>query len=515
MAQRFLQTAVVVDDEAHMARGETNGPRAEVVAPSRHTPPSRRDDQGPVGRGPMHTLNAGSITDSFSALGVICGVVGPTGSAMETMRQADIVVLDWLLQDGDPRYALELLRGLLAGEVDRNSLRLVAIYTGEARLEEICAAVSAELKEAGLDPVENETKTEVSYRHGRVVLYAKSGVNLAEPLRERSVAEEEFPGRLVEDFASMTEGLLPGIALTSLSAVREGEHKILDRFCAELDPAFLAYMACLPDPEDAERQIVTHVAEELRGLMDNAVADESPAGVKVVEGWIRCKGDRGAGFRFGERELDLQQTVELATKGLEASDLGKSAFKHLSAGFAGCDVVDLDEQLAWIMSFRTVFNAPPPTLWLGSVVTTVTDTKEAHLICMRPRCDCVRLDKETTFNFLPLVAPSKFKEFKDLKIKEQVVTKVGEEFMRLGIGLDPSGWILRQFQPTGDNRAVIATRREPDGGFEFTDACGTRYVWQGELKAEYAQRIAQTFATTLSRVAVDESEWLRRMAGRG
>ena len=247
----------------------------------------------------------------------------------------------------------------------------------------------------------------------------------------------------------MTEGLLPGIALTSLSAVREGEHKILDRFCAELDPAFLAHMACLPDPEDAERQIVTHVAEELRGLMDNAVADESPAGVQVVEGWIRCKGDGGAGFRFGDRELDLQQTVELATKGLEASGLGKSAFKHLSAGFAGCDVVDLDEQLAWIMSFRTVFNAPPPTLWLGSVVTTVMDTKEAHLICMRPRCDCVRLDKETTFNFLPLVAPSKFRKFKELKIGEQIVTKVDEDFTRLGIGLDPSGWILRQFQPTG------------------------------------------------------------------
>ena len=103
----------------------------------------------------------------------------------------------------------------------------------------------------------------------------------------------------------MTEGLLPGIALTSLSAVREGEHKILDRFCAALDPAFLAHMACLSDPEDAERQIVTHVAEELRGLMDNAVADESPAGVQVVEDWIRCKGDGGTGFKFGERDHSI------------------------------------------------------------------------------------------------------------------------------------------------------------------------------------------------------------------
>ena len=491
-----------------MTRGGTDGPRAEVVAPSRHTPPSGEDDQRPVGRGPMHTLNAGSITDSFSALGVICGVVGPTESAMETMRQADIVVLDWLLQDGDPQYALNLLRGLLAGEVDRNSLRLVTIFTGEALLEEICAAVSAELNEAGLDPVENETRTEISYRHGRVVLYAKSGVNLAEPLRERSVAEEDLPERLVEDFASMTEGLLPGIALTSLTAVRECEHRVLDRFRADLDPAFLAHRACLSDPEDAERQIVNHVAEELRGLMDNAVADESPAGADAVEGWIRRRNKENGHFRFRERDLDLDETITLAKKGLKASVLGGSAFKDLSSGFVDGDGVDLDKRLAWIMSFRTVYNAPPPKLRLGSVVTMAENGDERHLICMRPWCDSVRLDGETAFIFLPLVEPRR-------KMEKQLVVRLGSDFRRLGIELDSASLVRRRFRPSKDDHAVVAAKRELDGGFEFTDTCDKRYTWQGELKAEYAQRIVQAFAATLSRVAVDESEWLRRIAERG
>ena len=87
--------------------------------------------------------------DGFSEFGVICGVVGPRDSAMETMRQADIVILDWLLKDGKPQYALKLIRDLLTGEADRNSLRLLTIYTGEAGLEEISATVSKELKEAG------------------------------------------------------------------------------------------------------------------------------------------------------------------------------------------------------------------------------------------------------------------------------------------------------------------------------------------------------------------------------
>ena len=44
---------------------------------------------------------------------------------------------------------------------------------------------------------------------------------------------------------------------------------------------------------------------------------------------------------------------------------------------------------------------------------------------------------------------------------------------------------------------------------------GTKYTWRGELKAEYAQRLAQDLASNLSRLAVDESEWLRRMIRKG
>ena len=240
--------------------------------------------------------------------------------------------------------------------------------------------------------------------------------------------------------------------------------------------------------------------------MDNAVAAHAPAGAAAIESWIRRRNSRAARFVFGDRELNLEETIRLAKEGLEASALGDNAFKGLSAGFAGTGVADLDERLAWIMSFRTVFDAPPPTLWLGTVVTGIVDGDEAHLVCVRPRCECVRLDEETSFIFLPLVEPR--------KVKEQLVVRLGDEFKRLGIGLDPAGWIRRQFKPSEDDRAVTAKKEEADRAFVFTDTCNRRYTWQGELKAEYAQRIAHTFATTLSRVAVDESEWLRRVAGK-
>ena len=494
-----------------MGSDSDDGPKTEVVVPDRHRRISVKKDQGPFEGRSSHDLNARSIMDAFSSLGVICGVVGPEQSVIEAVRQADIVILDWLLKDRKPDYTLALLRKFLIGEGDRNSLRLVAIYTGEQGLEDISQTVFDELKKNELDPKDDGNKTTIPYRHGRLVLYAKPAVPLPTALKDRSVAEEELPGRLLDDFASMTDGLVPSIALTSLTAVREGEHKILDRFCADLDPAFLTHMVCLPDPEDAERQFVSHVAEELRGLADETVAVESPAGKDEVERWIRRDGRTN--FEFGDKKLDLGQTIQLATEGLEASSVfsksaKKKAFTFLTAGFAHPGVVDLDERLAWIMGFRTVHNAPPPILWLGSVVTTNEDGDDKHLICMMPRCDSLRLEDKTSFMFLPLVEPQK-------KAKIQLVVKLGSDFHRLGINLESASLILRSFNPSEDRSEVVATKRESDGEFEFTDTCERKYTWRGELTAEYAQRIAHEFATTLSRVAVDESEWLRGMSRMG
>ncbi len=513
LAQRFLQTAVVVDDEAYPALNGDDGPKAGIVAPGRGTSASRHEKRNPAGRGPSHDLDAGLLVGSFSKLGIICGVVGPEDAAMETMRQADIVILDWRLQEDDPDCALNLLRDLLTGEADRNSLRLVAIYTGEQGLQDIGATICAELRRQGLKPEENETKTEIQYQHGRVVLYAKSDVNLASPLIERSFAEENLPGRLVEDFTHMTEGLLPGIALTSLTAVREGAHKVLDRFCAELDPAFLAHMACLSCPEEAERQIVSHIAEELRGLADEAVAAESPAGKQAAERWIQSDG-RDC-FEFGPKRLNSAKTKQLVTRGLEAitefsNSFKKKAFEFLSAGFAQPGIVGVDERLAWIMSFRTLYNAPAPTLWLGSIVTMQQDGKPRHLICMSPRCDSIRLNEETSFIFLPLVEPEN-------KWGTQLVIKLGSDFCRMSVLIESASLVLRNFNPSEGRHEVVGIKRESDDKFEddkfeFADTDGERYEWRGELKAEYAQRIAQNFAAMLSRQAIDESEWLRGMA---
>ena len=345
------------------------------------------------------------------------------------------------------------------------------------------------------------------------MLYSKPNVNVPAILRDRRVTEDELPHRLVDDFSKMTTGLLPSIALVSLTAVRECAHMVLDRFCSRLDPAFLAHRACLANPDDAERQMVNHVAEELRGLMDYAVADQTPAGEHAITGWIQDRAeDPAQRFQFGGKGLTSEQTVALAKGGLNNQNvLGRNEFECLSTGFAGDDVQGLDEELAWIITSRTVFNAPPPTLWLGTVVARRDHGNEngqgAQLVCLRPRCDSIRLKDKTFFAFLPIGEPRRG--------QEQLIVRSKESYGRRGIALDASGWEIHAFEPDRSRHSVLAQKDESSGAFVFIDADGYEYDWLGELKAEFAQRVAQAFAGTFSRVAVDESEWLRRSARKG
>ena len=508
LAQRFVQTAIVVDDEAFMA------PLAnavdKVVAPGRQQ--SNATDAGDaVVRSGRHGLDTRAIIEGFAALGVICSAIRPTDPAMSAIRQADIVVLDWRLKASDPEFALNLLARILTEEPDRNALRLLTVYTGEGELDRIQNAVVAKLEKAGLEPDVSEAGT-VTYGHGRVVLYAKPSVNLPPAFRGRDIDESMLPQRLVDDFGGVTAGLLPGIALVSLTAVRECAHTVLDRFRAELDPAYLAHRACLPDPDDAERQLVNHVAEELRGLMDYAVADQQPAGRQPITQWITERaGEPPNDFQFGDRSLSPERTVALATEGLERGGLpkGGGGFQYLSSGFNRGDVHQLDERLAWIFTSRTVFNAPPPRLWLGTVVERKAGDAGSHdslLICLRSRCDSVRLMGRTSFAFLPLGEPKQG--------QMQLIVRLGNSYERRGIIVDASGWQVHEFKPD-DGDTVTARKDGSAGPFVFTDIDGHKYEWLGELKSEFAHRMAQTFAETLSRVAVDDSEWLRRSAQRG
>ena len=536
-AKRFLQTVVIVDDEAYIEPAQS---REALKKPTRHTVgsrPSTTAAESPTSAtgktegkaaekvGPSdgsHRLDARTLVESFSRQGLICAVVVPRSDTDSSdivdpsVKRTDIVILDWQINGDDGKKTLSILKHIL--EVDAGErLRLIAIYTGEQRISEIGKTIARECSGSKWKFACDEHDTELSHRHCRIVVYSKSPLPVESGLSYRSLSASDLPDALIEDFAAMAKGLLPNIALMSLAAIRENVHKVLDRFDAKLDPALLTHRACLPVPDDSQQHMVDQLASELHAIMEDAVAtvkpEEMPAGMDAIKEWLDTSLGVGEDTRFGEGKMaSRDDIIALLHEGWEERKpdcLKKKDFKYLTTGFSKGECTDhlLDLRLAWMFHFRTVFNAPLPILQLGTVLCKTNDSSASYYLCMRPKCDSVRLRGKTIFLLLPLIESDK-------NLIQIVLRTDRDTYRRFGVCTDMDQWLLAPFEPSQDGESIIAKLDDPsdDPLFYFSDADGSRYDWIGELKAEFAQRMAHEFASRLSRVAVTDSELLRRGA---
>jgi hypothetical protein len=114
-------------------------------------------------------------------------------------------------------------------------------------------------------------------------------------------------------------------------------------------------------------------------------------------------------------------------------------------------------------------------------------------------CDSVRLKEPRLFAFLSLKTADSSKNC-------QVILRDGNELKPLTLKLSPYLLEMISFSPNRNER-VIAEPENTSYLFKSTDS--TAYRWIADLKPSHAQRIANNFAHTFSRVGLIESEWHR------
>ena len=514
IARRFLLTAVVVDDELSVGSVPSN-PTGLTVPDPRGVPAAAKPSEPDTI--PLRPLNVDPITWSFARQGMVCGVVSPQEgeSDHETLAKAtaraDIVILDWRLSRETGANALPLLQRTLS-EDQPNRLRLIAFYTGEPAHDAIRSKITTMLKGLALPDIEVSTgddhRSPISFGACRIVLYAKPDYQTPKP--SGVVKEEELADRLIADFTDMVEGLLPSLVLTALAAVRENVYRVLERFGPNLDPAYLAHRACLPQPLESEQHMVEQIASELHGIMDEAIGRKSPAGIEAIKHWFTDRFENDQVKFDADRKAAVSEVLDMLKEGLKEKPgpLSPNGKNHhlLSHGFSGGakDSRELDRRLASAMSFRQVLAGSERQLSMGTVVHRI-GYDEATLLCVTPKCDSVRLTEKSSFLFLPLTGPKS-------KTPQVVVPISKNEHRRMTISMNPSDWCILDFYPDPTRHCVLANLSGPDGSIIFKDASDPEreYRWMGEIKTEFARSIAQMIAERMSRVPLNKSEWLRR-----
>ena len=140
-------------------------------------------------------------------------------------------------------------------------------------------------------------------------------------------------------------------------------------------------------------------------------------------------------------------------------------------------------------------------LSLGTVVKR-TDTDE-YLICIQPLCDALRLSIATPFIFASL-------SIDDDMFNVVVRDLVGSQDIRLKLDSKASKIQSVEFEPDPEARRVLSSSNSACRTFKSTTQ--QEFIWICDLRIPIAQRFVHLIASDLSRIGLDEFEWLRRHA---
>lgn len=542
IADDFIQSIVFLDDRAFSKDATT-----------------KQDDN-------KHDFDAYKISKAFAAKQKICAVYDPETlndieNFKEISKKADVVIIDWFIEIeddsyddleadvevNDPRgfYTIDILKEIiLDSQKGKDSLKLIVIYTGETNLEEITDKIHSDLVK--LRPNLEKSLCKILDKNIKILVIAKSSVNEDDEdtkfnhlpqLKDRIIKYSQLPNFILNEFTEMTAGLLSNFALLSLTTIRKNSHKILSLFSKELDSAFLSHKSLLPYTDDAEEFLIQLIKDSISDLLlYNGI--HTQLNQEMIKNWVEStitienhsvlkkNGDQYIPDELFERNhmlilsLLYSSNIEVDKRYQQVfKDLGLSSskaeeyYKHLCMNNTSLfmnkinqnDIEIINKRFATLTHHKSLFlpQSIQPKLTLGTIMKSIKN-ESSYFICIQQKCDSVRInkDEERKFLFLPL------KKVTDNKF--DVVTPDGIKLKR-----DKKSFSLRTiiFKCNNDD-GVIKGELNASGKYiykqKYIGESDEQFEWVLDLKDLHSQRIVTDYASVLSRVGLDESEWLRR-----
>ena len=527
-AAKFLQTVVVVDDKARLGPRPTNngnsslpsiaeeenessaGAHANLVSPQPHAADPSVDPED---------LDAKTLVDGFAKEGIACTVLRPVSEddvVIQTTKiteLADIVVLDWILDKDDGEKTTSLIQEIISEESGSDRIRLIAIYTGGRDLREVADKVSEVLSTRFGEAPDRPSDFVAVKGPVRLAVFGKAHTRVPPEdtcLSSRIVETSELPNRLIREFAEMTTGLLPNVAIAGLSEIRAQTHKLLTKFSRSLDPAYLGHRLLLPNPSDAEEEVVAMFVAEIFSILEHGnVAKQG--GIASIRAWID-EMNANSSLRplpLSETPQDAQDTLlGILEKGIYNTSnvsLGNWKWAQVTHAFTPEDsfAEESNRQFATMMHVKTRYRGRPPNLTLGTILFSKSDQCATFWICLQPKCDSVRIKERKSFPLVPMV------EVRDQKCDFEIVVKHRGCWVLLRVPREPAEINMFTFEPDDASKEQV-TATSNDSTWNFTPIEGPSFEWVAELKDEHAQRITNEFAASFSRVGVTVSEWVRK-----
>jgi hypothetical protein len=527
---KFVQTAVFVDDKIYDLEAEPPVQRQPLTKP-----PARKRKAAlksvvkahvatELQPAPSIDASPQDILVSFAKKRVVCSLyqpkrnasVGLNSDAYHLCSSADIVIVDWDLHGDHGQKAKELIKNLIVQSLAEvpQQIRLVLVYTAERTLSVIADQVYDELKLV-VEPTKQDGGLAMHSDNSRVVILGKeTAITRHQKYKDYVVPGDDIAERALVEFGKLAGGLLQGAVLEGLGEIRRNSRRVLSKFDASLDAAFLTHRALSLPHENANEHIWPMVVAQIESILADCIGD--PEWEKaLLEDWCEQRWSPTASVRELEAEgaKQLPLVKAFCERGPEASSsyeglktfaknkdnkgyfwqFGWDKIRKLESLLLKTPTDDANRTLAQLMSQRTYY-ADGRTLKLG----TILKTSDKFLVCLQPVCDCVRLEAATPFIFCSVKESDK---------KANMIVIFDNIFRRLELSPGAATTVMKTFVPNHVRKCVVAELNNEK--YVFSTENGEALQWIGELKPEHAQRVAEQFAREISRVGLTESEWLR------
>lgn len=518
IVNRYLQNILFIDDTAY--------------------PITNQHEDGDAIR--QDVFDANAVTSAFAEKNILCTVFQPKSEkdlsiSMSLTCKADAVVVDWNMtlenktadQDPeadapedqqDPRgtFTIKIINNIVNDAKDKK-LKLVIVYTQETNLNDITENIynSIDRKESFM----KKGACKIASSNVLILIRAKKRNNNEQEykynpeLSDKVLDYNKLPEFIVSEFATFICGILPNFALSTIAAIREQTSTILGLFSKDIDPAFLGQYA------STDKDECTALLAKIFGA---AVTNLIEAGNFQVKDWakkwvlsnfngkqqnspfneqLQLNSDNLVSFLESDERFEkkCKKILEFNTKDVEKSNTNKELLKAMNIFFLpehdNHYVQNANYKWGKMVQHRNIFLSPNEYhLTTGTIVKVKVGKNEKYLICIQQRCDSVRLrDDARSFLFLPLSTENK-----------GVAVLIDEPNLHY-VRIKTYDLEIHQFK--SNNNFVLA--EEQDGKYVFKDNDNKDYIWVAELNEMMAQHIVTNYSSALSRVGIDNAEWVR------
>lgn len=507
VVDRFLQNILFIDDNAYPTKD----------------------------RQKVNAFDASKISSVFAQKGKLCTVFAPSTEedldiCSSLFAKSDVVVLDWYLdleneqqqiEDAEKDVDSEEPRGIYTTKLINNiiedagnkKLKLIIVYTGETDLigitEELYKGITLKDKFEQGDCCVSSSNVSILVR---AKFKDENQFKHNVDLKSKIVNYVDLPGFITNEFSNFVGGLLPDFALSAIAAIRNNTSNILGVFSKDIDPAFLGHYVSIPDRNDAISMLPKIFGTAVANLIETSDVDFD----SWIEAWIdeNIKDSNtiinGKNIDINAEKLKclLKSSTDFEEKFNTSFDIQakKEKVNRYTADLYKIETTKLfcsekantsNYKWAKLVQHSNLFSSPKiHRLTTGTIIKYKEEDK--FLICIQQSCDSVRIspDEERTFLFLPLVQG----------INGEAIV-VGEQD-HLIVDNKSYSIKLHRFSPNENNANITAELKE-NGEYLFEDTDGKQFVWVAELKELFAQHIVSAYASQLSRVGIDNSEWIR------